>query len=97
MKEFGIKKQFKLPKLNWGERKVKEKKHIFGAVEKLLDGWTCPLDEAPMEIGVDEGEVYVHIMETDSWVWLSPELAYSYGESLKLLANEAAKEKLGES
>lgn len=95
MKEFGNKKQFKLPKLNWGKRKAKERK--YEAAEQLLDGWTYPVDEMPIEAGMDEGEIYMHILETDTWVWLDPELAFCYGELLCQLADMVAEEKLGES
>lgn len=92
MKDFGNKKQFKLPKLNWGKRKAQK----YEAAEQLLEGWTYPVDEAPIEAGIDEGEIYIHALETDTWVWLSPELAFCYGELLCQLADEAAEEKLGE-
>jgi len=95
MRKFETKKQFKTPKLNFGKRKAQ--KHNYEAAEQLLEGWTFPVDEAPIEVGSDEGEIYMHILETDSWVWLSPELAFCYGELLCQIADEAAKEKLGNS
>ena len=97
MKEFGNKKQFKLPKLNWGKRKAKEEaKYNFDAAEEALQDWTFPIDEAPMEYGHDEGEIYLHDIETDTWAWMSPEMAYCYGMSLCMLANSIIEEKLGE-
>lgn len=98
MRKFENKKSFKNPKLIFGKRKVKEEvKRNFDAAEKAIQDWTFPIDEAPMEYGPDEGEIYLHVIETDTWVWMTPEMAYCYGMSLCMLANSIIEEKLGNS